>query len=1278
MALNRPISAETTCGLNEPEKFYSHSEIIISPSLRKMDVCDNEDPQFSHPVEFMVDGDTNTWWQSTSRRRLRKVGVSPSDADSVIILDLQQAFRVEEIVLLMGDSRRPGRIAIQKSFNGNAFHPWSYKVSDEADCWNEFNTPSKSQPEVENSATCMSFIRSASASKNEQILFDFKDVNIVEWKSARYIKVMFYDMHTSLGTTRESADLFHHYTVRELEVWAKCVCNGQELGCERNPTSGKFQCICGGNTSGASCNECLPLFNQRPFQKGRPCERCQCHGHAEYCIFVPSIKQQRLSKNIAGIYEGGGVCQECKDNTTGVNCQKCLDLFYRPRGNSPFDSNPCQPCICNTSGVLVAENMGIIRGMCVKDDEESLQRNMLPGNCFCKANVAGSKCSTCKEGFFGLDEANVDGCSPCDCNLAGTVTNTKICDTVTGQCPCKPYVEGRQCNVCLDGFYNLDAVNPQGCAKCECDIGGSAKDGCNKNTGSCTCRTNLEEPRCDKPLRNYFVPDVHNIHVEVEDINNLSFDRDKNNPGFFGHGYTILEGEDNLRIVLTVPDGFSGEYYIILRYIMTASGLVTMDLSSGTNDIFEISTVLPLCSDTWCNELVGDFGIPASINLIPRTRYKVRIKTQLTGTLLLDRIVALPVEFYIPELLDPTEALEFAFRCNVVANDFTANPDYCQARIFSLVSYYYNGATPCNCHSLGSFNTTCNPYGGQCPCKKGITGRTCDQCDVAHYDLTRIGCKPCNCSRLSKVCDAESGQCQCPANTQGQRCDMCSANHWGYNVTSGCMPCNCNRTGSVTSQCDFSTGQCKCKQGVTGDMCDRCSEGFKLFSNSGCTTCGCDSRGSETPNCDDMTGQCHCKNLTGGLLCDQCAENTFSKSELHQSGCLECVCMGITSNCATSNLYVVKNQLDNFSDWLIVNKDGTYFGLDFNITEINGREAITADIPGGGEFFWDVPELRGNLLLTVGSNLEFTARYTEENLNFFGVSLQQPFVVIKGNKNINLVSVLPEVPPGVTTHVSVKMDHASWMEENSFQEITTRSRFILALSKVENFLVPASFFLQPHNTTMYNFSIGDSVSQVKGQKAVSVELCACGKGYTGTSCEECDSGNYRTNYETHDYLGECAPCDCHSHSDTCNMTTGECLNCRHNTRGFNCEVCAEGYHGDATAGGPNDCRRCPCIVPRVNRTECEVIDSVNVRCLYCNQGYSSDLCNECEPFYYGNPEDTDGTCKPCFCNGNSNECDPKTGQCLNCQFNTISYNCETCALGFYGNASLQVKLQFTV
>ncbi|KAL4704491.1 hypothetical protein ACJJTC_015094 [Scirpophaga incertulas] len=49
---------------------------------------------------------------------------------------------------------------------------------------------------------------------------------------------------------------------------------------------------------------------------------------------------------------------------------------------------------------------------------------------------------------------------------------------------------------------------------------------------------------------------------------------------------------------------------------------------------------------------------------------------------------------------------------------------------------------PCDCHPVGASGKTCNQTSGQCPCKDGVTGTTCNRC-AKGYQQSRSHIAPC-------------------------------------------------------------------------------------------------------------------------------------------------------------------------------------------------------------------------------------------------------------------------------------------------------------------------------------------------------------------------------------------------------------------------------------------------------------------------------------------------------------------------------------------------------
>ncbi|XP_055335566.1 basement membrane-specific heparan sulfate proteoglycan core protein-like [Paramacrobiotus metropolitanus] len=80
----------------------------------------------------------------------------------------------------------------------------------------------------------------------------------------------------------------------------------------------------------------------------------------------------------------------------------------------------------------------------------------------------------------------------------------------------------------------------------------------------------------------------------------------------------------------------------------------------------------------------------------------------------------------------------------------------------------------------------------------------------------------------------------------------------------------------------------------------------------------------------------------------------------------------------------------------------------------------------------------------------------------------------------------------------------------------------------------------------------------------------------------------------------------------------------------------------------------------------ERADSVEL-CI-CPPGYKGLSCESCERGFTRTGSGLYlGLCGRCECNGHAHECDPESGQCLNCRDGTTGKECELCAPGYEGD-----------
>lgn len=618
-------------------------------------------------------------------------------------------------------------------------------------------------------------------------------------------------------------------------------------------------------------------------------------------------------------------------------------------------------------------------------------------------------------------------------------------------------------------------------------------------------------------------------------------------------------------------------------------------------------------------------------------------------------------------------------RLNTFGDEVFNDPKVLKSYYYAISDFAVGGRCKCNGHA-----SECVRSGGGrlvCNCKHNTEGDDCQACKPFFNDRpwrratadSANECLPCDCNGKSAECyfDAElyratghGGHCRnCADNTDGPNCERCLDNYYRDPSGSRCLPCLCSTVGSMSPQCD-DRGMCACKPGVTGEKCDRCQPGHHSLTEAGCRPCSCSPSGS-TLECDVSTGQCRCKDHVEGFNCDRCKLGYFNLDENNPQGCTPCFCFQHSSVCESADGFSVHTITSSFArdaeQWTGQHRDGASSLVQWSPS----RQEISLVSDDYFPIYFMAPEkFLGNRILSYGQNLSLNfrvdrrdSRLSAEDLVLEGADLRVAVPLIaQGNSYPN---------ENMQTYVFRLHDSTDYPWRPTISH--------------------ADFYKLLHNLTAIKIrgtysdrSAGylDNVSLVTARRGAGaparwVEQCTCPQGYQGQHCERCTVG-YRRAHPELGAFSACEPCNCNSHSEACDPSTGAC-DCQHNTAGLSCERCKDGFYGDATQGTSGDCQPCPCptgatcaVVPRTR----EVV------CTNCPAGTTGKRCELCDDGFFGDPLGQNGVvrvCHACKCSGNIDpnavgNCNRETGECLKCIYNTDGFFCDRCKEGFYGNA----------
>ncbi|XP_053324821.1 laminin subunit beta-1-like [Spea bombifrons] len=1181
---DKNLTATSTCGMEGPQEYCIVSHLQDS---EKCFLCDSRAPnrKESHRIQnviYLTGPDAEkTWWQSEN------------GMESVSIrLDLEAEFHFTHLILKF-KTFRPAAMLIERSADfGRTWKVYRYFSYN---CTKMFpGIPVHALHKIDD-VICDQRYSDIEPSSEGEVIFKVLDpsikvedpysLEIQELLQITNLRINFTKLHTlgdNLLDQRAEVLQKYYYSVYELVVRGSCFCYGHASEC--SPVEGveaqaegmiHGRCVCKHHTKGLNCEKCQDFYHDlpwRPAEASNPhsCKQCNCNNHSRKCHFDMAVF-------LATGRVSGGVCDDCKHNTVGRNCELCKPFYYQnPRADIRAE-NACIPCDCDPVGSLDG-------GVC--DSHTNVNLGMIAGQCRCKENVRGERCDSCKESFYGLSRNDPAGCQPCRCDPRGIVPGNSPCDHISGDCYCKRFVTGRYCNQCLAEFWGL-SNDITGCRPCDCDFGGAYNNRCSFEDGQCDCRSNVIGRQCDDVQPGYFCMPLDYYTYEAENAKGLS-PTDPNNPGspkpeaqtdcveYYngiqnGKKVRLRRQRRTIRVLQQRASQRRArqlqqkpDVQIIRRehspdHMITWTGPGFARVRDGAGLLFHISNIpYPMDYDIMIRyepETAEDWEAIVSVtsqilpmssrcgNVLPSEQM---YKEKLPHT---ERYLVLPKPF----CFEANNQYEISIRFQrwgvtnrhpgafILIDSLVLLP-----RVSELPGFH--GNDPVSVHHreemerymcLDSFKMATMP----------VLAEMCIKLICSISAIIHDGALPCLCDMqgsVSAVCDKIGGQCKCKPNVIGQRCDQCAPGTYGFGPY-GCSKCDCHSQGSISRFCNPFTGQCECQNNVFGRQCDQCTPGQWGFPN--CRPCQCNGHSEE---CDPKTGTCiGCRDFTSGRHCDKCLDGYYGDPILGSGQqCRPCPCPGFPGS---RNYHGSSCYADRESNHIVCLCAPGYAGM-------------RCDRCSSGYF--GNPDQEGGECRPCQCNNNIDPTDPESCDSRTGACLKCLYNTQGSNCG------------------ECKAGYFGSAVQRNCRRCTCNDL-----------------------GTLQSSCFGDicHCNKVTGH-------CPCRANVLGKNCDQC-----APNFWNFGGVSGCEPCGCdptHSIRQDCNKFTGQC-HCQPGFGGRVCSSCQQNFWGDPR----RKCEACNCDQYGSEISQC---DHLTGKCV-CREGFAGQRCDQCDRGF----KDNFPRCSPC-------------------------------------------------
>ncbi|XP_071477998.1 LOW QUALITY PROTEIN: laminin subunit alpha-5-like, partial [Diadema antillarum] len=623
------------------------------------------------------------------------------------------------------------------------------------------------------------------------------------------------------------------------------------------------------------------------------------------------------------------------------------------------------------------------------------------------------------------------------------------------------------------------------------------------------------------------------------------------------------------------------------------------------------------------------------------------------------------------------------------------------------------------CRACSCVSRVCNEVTGECICPENVEGDNCETCAPQTYGYHPIvGCVECECDIRGVAnndlnCNLFTGQCNCAPNIGGRQCERCELGYHGYPF---CKPCNCDTNGTIDTVCDQVTAECLCKENVVGERCDQCALGTYFLADanpSGCLSCFCFGVSSD---CRSYTvqrskiGMVEGWSLTNSQAQVQYGSNIasayvdgtgddpqvaiywqapekFTGSKLTSyGGKLEYTIrnnpmptrgdgLGLTNQINRPDVIITGNNITVRYIHIEKPDPGRDMSVSVDLRENNFQYSISGSPVTREDFMTvlaDISSLQiraqyfDRILTTdlIGVSMDVTSRNGDgpiasevEQCNcppqYAGLSCEK---CAEGHYRLPgsgqyLGQCVPCNCNGHATTCDSKTGRCLNCQHNTVGDQCERCKIGYYGDATSGAQDACNICSCPQPLENLNFATTCTFSP-EGE-----QYCICLPGHTGRYCDQCVEG----------YYGDpaagvpCERCNCSGNTDPntglpeCDLRSGACLSCRVETKGDNCQQCADWYHGNALI---QDCEECTC-----DRCGSESCNNLNGIC-NCKANVDGYDCNRCA-FGYWNFDSCQG-CTACDCAvaSESSQCDLLTGQCA-CMPGVGGTRCDSCLHGYW-------------